>query len=698
MNYCPYCMQPVTTEYGFCTHCGKSKSHIAPVHHLLAGTVLQQRYMIGAALGEGGCGITYIGRDLNLDMVVAIKEYFPNGFVSRSNKHSPTVDQATTVDRRDFFEKGCEKFLKEARILAKFSSETGIVNVRDFFEQNNTAYIVMEYLKGETLKDLIKRRGKLPANEVLQMLAPVMASLQKVHGDGLIHRDISPDNIMLVHSGAKLLDFGAARDISAMGNKSLSIMLKPGYAPEEQYRIHGEQGPWTDVYALCATVYKCITGITPDDSIERNFRDNLKPPSQLGIAISPIIESAIMRGLAINRADRYRNINELLDGLRGIQPRQEKNNSADETVIIPKLQHQSHAQSNRTNPYAVYQNANNYNPNYNRPPAGAAPAPTPIQNSASYIPPVHASLPNPNAINRAAFSVPPAPRYFRSPKIWSPLVCIILAAACHILLKLETGDSFKLTDVYLGTSAAACIFTAIAMQVSGTQILSKIARWIDFALIALSPIISFLIFTPYGYYLEPAPAQLLRFLEFIFIFVSLGTYYKRCTAQRLTVTESKSNLQTIALASILFISFALMYRLPIVLSIYDPNAIAVIGFMIVYALPLLSLAQSEKHLPNGIWITGKVFSIIFVSLYGIFAVCMVSNHILGTAFLTEFREYSPLSDFMLLCDDFEFYTYYGYEHFLNMTVFVTMEALYVAALAANIDIAHSNIYRKPKNR
>lgn len=332
MTFCPYCMSAVPKDYKFCSACGKQKNNNIPPHHLIPGTVLQQRYVIGASLGEGGCGITYIGRDLNLDMVIAVKEFFPNGFVTRNNGASTSVDLPTTSDRKDFFEKGCEKFLQEARILAKFSNEPGIVNVRDFFEQNNTAYIVMEYLNGETLKAHIDKHGALSIEETLNLLLPVMTSLKKVHDDGLIHRDISPDNIMLMPEGAKLLDFGAARDISAMGSKSLSIMLKPGYAPEEQYRTHGEQGPWTDVYALCATVYKCITGITPDDSIERNFQDTLKPPSELGVDIHPITETALMCGLAIDHRLRYQSIDAILDGFQGIL----RDPGSAETIVLPK--------------------------------------------------------------------------------------------------------------------------------------------------------------------------------------------------------------------------------------------------------------------------------------------------------------------------------------------------------------------------
>lgn len=318
MKYCSKCMNPIEETDVECPFCGSMVNAEVPLHHLVPGTILNNKFMVGAALGEGGFGITYIGRDTKLDMKVAIKEYYPNGYVNRSNTISPAINSSTSGERKDFFDTGKERFLREAQILAKFSGSTGIVDVRDFFEENNTAYIVMEYLDGQTLKDYLKNKGTLTPEQTIRLLMPVMESLKKVHTQGLIHRDISPDNIILVDGRVKLLDFGAARNVSATANKSLSVMLKPGYAPEEQYRSKGNQGPWTDVYALCATMYKCITGITPDDSTQRVFSDELKTPSALGISIDPIIEKALLKGLNVMQKDRYQNIDELLNGFKGI--------------------------------------------------------------------------------------------------------------------------------------------------------------------------------------------------------------------------------------------------------------------------------------------------------------------------------------------------------------------------------------------
>ena len=313
LNLCFNCMKE-KSKPGPCPHCGFDKSayETAP-HHLPPGTILYGKYMIGRALGEGGFGITYVGWDLNLEMKVAVKEYYPNGFVTRDNGRANTLT-ILTGPRGEFFQKGVEKFVEEARRLAKFWRLPGIVAVKDYFQENKTAYIVMEFVQGSTLKEMLKGAsgGQLPAEQIFQMMRPVMRSLDKVHEAGLIHRDISPDNLMVEQEGeVKLIDFGAARDFLAEGEKSLSVMLKPGYAPEEQYRSRGRQGPWTDVYSLCATMYRAITGQVPEESLDRMAEDTLKRPSQLGVSLPGWQEEALMKGLAVFQKDRLRSMKEL---------------------------------------------------------------------------------------------------------------------------------------------------------------------------------------------------------------------------------------------------------------------------------------------------------------------------------------------------------------------------------------------------
>lgn len=287
------------------------------VHILKSGKILNNRYVIEKVLGEGGFGITYKGIDKLLAVEVAVKEYFPQGFVTRNNVYSEEIT-ITQMKYEDLFQKGKERFLSEARVLAKFNKEPGIVSVTDFFEENNTAYIVMEYLDGITLKDYIENNGLLSMDDMLGLMSPLMEALDAVHKEGLIHRDISPDNIMLLSNGGiKLMDFGAARTYTEFGQKSLSIMLKHGYAPEEQYRTHGVQGPWTDIYALSATIYKCITGQTPVESLQRVLSDTLQSPSQMGIQIQSWQEYALMKGLSVRQENRYQNMREYCQDLYG---------------------------------------------------------------------------------------------------------------------------------------------------------------------------------------------------------------------------------------------------------------------------------------------------------------------------------------------------------------------------------------------
>ena len=287
------------------------------LHCLRKGTRLIGRYIIEGVLGQGGFGITYLGTDELHEKKVAIKEFFPQGIVTRNIEYQDNVT-VTFVGEKDNYEKGKERFLKEARTMAKFSKDEGIVKALDFFEINNTAYIVMEYLEGITLKQYLRENQRIAPEDLIELLVPLIESLDEIHSQGMIHRDISPDNIMVLPDGRiKLMDFGAARDYTEFGEKSLSIVLKPGYAPPEQYQTHGIQGPWTDIYALCATMYKCITGENPPDAIERVMDDSLKKISEFGIAIPPQEEEAIIKGMSVSAKDRYQDIKDFCEDLYG---------------------------------------------------------------------------------------------------------------------------------------------------------------------------------------------------------------------------------------------------------------------------------------------------------------------------------------------------------------------------------------------
>lgn len=284
---------------------------------LRKGTRLIGRYTIEKVLGQGGFGITYLGMDELHKKKVAIKEFFPQGIVTRNIEYEDTVT-VTLVGEKENYDKGKERFLKEAQTMAMFSKDKGIVKALDFFEINNTAYIVMEYLEGVTLKQYLRENKRIAAEDLVELLVPLIEALDEIHSQGLIHRDISPDNIMVLPDGRiKLMDFGAARDYTEFGEKSLSIVLKPGYAPPEQYQTHGVQGPWTDIYALCATMYKCITGENPPDAIDRLVDDHLKKISAFGISVSPQIEKAIIKGMSVAAKDRYQNVGDFCEDLYG---------------------------------------------------------------------------------------------------------------------------------------------------------------------------------------------------------------------------------------------------------------------------------------------------------------------------------------------------------------------------------------------
>lgn len=320
---CMGCLGSMEESGGICEHCGFNNGAPVYPHQLPPMTVLAGKYLTGRVLGEGGFGITYLGIDMNLGLKVAIKEYYPAGFVSRTSQSATVAPYSGT--NGEYFTAGLDKFLAEARALARFHDLESIVEVRDFFRENGTAYIIMEFIEGMTLSQALeKQNGRMASDYVFNLMEPVILALQQVHKSGLIHRDISPDNIMLDEKGRmKLLDFGAARQFDS--RKTMSVMLKPGYAPIEQYQTSGHFGPWSDVYALCATIYKLITGAMPIESLERLVEDTLAPPSLLGADIDPGREAVLMQGLAVRKEERFSNMSALHSAFyssRGQAPRQ----------------------------------------------------------------------------------------------------------------------------------------------------------------------------------------------------------------------------------------------------------------------------------------------------------------------------------------------------------------------------------------
>ena len=323
---CMGCMSTYGDEFYVCPFCGFVEgTKAAEALHMDPGSILSGRYIIGRVVGFGGFGVTYIGWDAVLEQKVAIKEYLPSEFATRvpGQTHVTVFNGA----KQEQFEDGLSKFVEEAQRLARFHSLEGIVKIFDSFTDNNTAYIVMEYLDGETLQELLKRENTIPVEQAIAMLTPVIQSLQVVHQEGIIHRDIAPDNIFLTSDGkVKLIDFGASRYATTSHSRSLTVIIKPGYSPEEQYRSRGDQGSHTDVYAIGATLYRMITGVTPPDALERRAffeskkKDILTPPSRLCKQIGDNQETAILNALNVRIEDRTPDMATLEEELTAEEP------------------------------------------------------------------------------------------------------------------------------------------------------------------------------------------------------------------------------------------------------------------------------------------------------------------------------------------------------------------------------------------
>ncbi|MCL2108275.1 MAG: serine/threonine protein kinase [Oscillospiraceae bacterium] len=319
-SLCVSCFADMNTAAN-CPVCGNNQAAESKYTTALpAGTILLGRYIIGKVLGKGGFGITYLAYDTVEDKKAAVKEYLPDSLAHR-NAGDTTVS-TTAEDKEDAFRKGAEKFYEEAQILSRFNGNPGLIWVYKFFYENNTAYFVMEYLEGCDLKSHIVSNGA-PLNErqLLDIIIPLIDSLIVVHSIGVLHRDISPDNIYITSEGKiKLIDFGAARQVLGEVSKSLSVILKQGFAPIEQYQTRGKQGPWTDIYALGATMYYCLTGSIPDAPMDRLDEDNLTMPSGISGGLSYVLQKM----MAVRAANRYQNMPELkndmvLQGLFGAE-------------------------------------------------------------------------------------------------------------------------------------------------------------------------------------------------------------------------------------------------------------------------------------------------------------------------------------------------------------------------------------------
>ncbi len=383
MEYCPHCIREV--ERNYCPYCGGAVNWMADPGQLPVGTVLSRTdgysYQIGAAKGQGGFGITYAGMDLQNGRRVAIKEYYPGWCATRLSNYRVIPGTQNDTGYRD----GMRAFLEEAMMLSAVGALPSVVTVYDCFEANGTAYLVMEYVDGSPLHAIVSKQGRFTAQTLLPLLPNLLGDLGILHKSGIIHRDISPDNLILTAEGSlKLLDFGSARSMNA--SKNMTVLLKPGFSPVEQYQSTG-QGPYTDLYAFASTIYYCLTGVIPPASFDRMTNDTLQHPNALGAGLTAVQENALLWALAVRPEDRPATAERLSDALFG------KAKSRPVPVAAP-------ASAPTSFPISVSQ----------PPPAPVAPPPAPMPAPIQTPLSVPASAPASFPVTPSASSFPPSVR------------------------------------------------------------------------------------------------------------------------------------------------------------------------------------------------------------------------------------------------------------------------------------------------
>ena len=299
-----------------CPNCGYDPAKDKHMEYALPPeTILAGKYMAGRVLGQGGFGITYIGWDIALERKVAIKEYYPSGQVSRSpgTRNLTWYSSEQSLHAR---QDGMQMFLKEARKMVKADSIPGVVRVLDLFQENGTAYIVMEFVEGETLKARLLWDGSMDWETAKKIFRPVISAMEQVHAFGLIHRDLSPDNLMLLPDGSvKILDLGAAKDLNLNSGASSMQVAKSGFSPLEQYIQRGGSGTWTDVYAMAATIYYTLTGTLIPGAVERLEKDTISWDFPALNRLPAQAREALKKALAVQAKDRTQTMEALEKGL-----------------------------------------------------------------------------------------------------------------------------------------------------------------------------------------------------------------------------------------------------------------------------------------------------------------------------------------------------------------------------------------------
>lgn len=319
MKICMGCMNQVSDNDKICPACGYDQSNVREKSYYLdPGTIIGGKFIVGKALEYGGYTVKYLGFDAEAQHKVIISEYLPSDFSTRSDGESEVT--IYSGDAYEQFSHGLETFLNEGNKIQQLADTQGVAKVYDCIAENDTGYVISEYLVGTTLKEVLDTGKVYKSEEAKQFISQILIGLIKVHPLDIIHCDISPETIVVTAEGEiKLMDFGATRYVTTANSKSLAIILKQGYAPEEQYRSRGVRGPWTDVYALGAVMYRMITGKVPVESVDRALLDELKTPTQLGISIPQNIENAMMNALNVYQKDRTPSAQVFLEELNSAQ-------------------------------------------------------------------------------------------------------------------------------------------------------------------------------------------------------------------------------------------------------------------------------------------------------------------------------------------------------------------------------------------
>ena len=330
MKLCMGCMKQIEDHLSTCPYCGFNERTLRQESYYLdPGTVIGGKYIVGRVLSYGGHTVSYLGMDAEKEQKVVVKEYLPSDFSTRSEGEKDVT--IYSGDGQEQFEQGLTNFLNEANRIQHLQDGEGIAKVYDCVAENETGYVISEYVEGRTLKEILDEGKKYSVEEAAAIIRRILQGLSGVHHMDIVHCDISPETIMVTTEGdIKLMDFGATRYVTTANSKSLSIILKRGYAPEEQYRSKGQRGPWTDVYAVGAVMYRMITGLVPQESVERALADELKEPSKLGVPISKSMENALMNALNVYQKERTQSAEAFLrelnsENVKRIKVKQKKN-------------------------------------------------------------------------------------------------------------------------------------------------------------------------------------------------------------------------------------------------------------------------------------------------------------------------------------------------------------------------------------